>query len=69
MPEREMLAANLKEARKALDMDQFEFACEIGISKEEVSLLELEKTDPKLSTLQKIAAYLGKAPYELIKYD
>lgn len=34
-------------------------ACDTGLSIEEISLIERGKTDPKLSTLQKLAAYMG----------
>ena len=44
-------------------------ASEMGLSTEEISLLERGKTDPKLSTLQKIAAHMGITVSELLKID
>ena len=67
MPECEALAKRLKEIRKEMELSQMEFAAECGISTEILSLIEREKTDPKLSTLQKISAYVGCEVSELIK--
>lgn len=69
MPECKALSENLKNIRKELQLNQFEFASECGISKEELSLLEREKTDPKLSTIQKIAAYVGCETKELLTIE
>ena len=69
MPEMTVLAKRIKEARRSHNMDQFEFSAEIGISREEISLLELEKTDPKLSTLQKITAYMGITVSQLLEIE
>ena len=43
-----------------------DFAANCGISVEELSLLERNRADPKLSTLQKIAAYIGEPVAYLI---
>lgn len=59
MPETDALAKRVKAYRKELSKTQFDLADEIGISIEELSLIERGKTDPKLSTLQKIAAHMG----------
>ncbi len=59
MPETEALAHNVKQIRKELNISQIDFAADCGISTEILSLIEREKTDPKLSTIQKIAAYVG----------
>ena len=67
MPELEALARNLKLIRKVKKMNQENFAFECGISIETLSLLECEKVDPKLSTIQKIAAYVGCETPELLK--
>jgi transcriptional regulator with XRE-family HTH domain len=67
MPECEALAYNLRRIRKKLHMNQFEFAAECGICIETLSTLECEKGDPKLSTLQKIAAYADCEVAELIE--
>lgn len=59
MPEVEALAHNLKYIRKkVLKLSQEDFAAYCGISTETLSILECEKGDPRLSTIQKIAAYL-----------
>ena len=39
---------------------QMEFAAHCGISTEALSLLEREQSDPKLSTIQKVAAYADR---------
>lgn len=67
MPECEALAKNVKEIRKSMNLSQIEFAAECGISTEILSLIERRKTDPKLSTIQKIAAYTGFSVYELLE--
>lgn len=69
MPESEILAKNLKNIRKKMKKSQIDFAAECGISKEIVSLLERQKTDPKLSTIQKIAAYTDYSVAELLTKD
>ena len=66
MPECIILSENLKRIRKIMDISQIEFAAECGISTETLSLLEREQTDPKLSTIQKIAAYVGCEVTELL---
>ena len=67
MPELEALSHNLKKIRKAMNISQIDFAADCGISTEVLSLLEREKTDPRLSTLQKIAAYVDCDVSELLK--
>lgn len=59
MPETDALAKRMKAYRSRLGKSQFDMACEIGISIEEISLIERKRTDPKLSTLQMISAYMG----------
>lgn len=59
MPENKALSENLKALRRMKNISQIEFAEECGISTEILSLIERGKTDPKLSTIQKIAAYAG----------
>ncbi len=66
MPENKILAENLKKIRKDMKKSQIEFAAECGISTEILSLIEREKTDPKLSTLKKIAAYTDHTVAELV---
>lgn len=69
MPEVDALARRLKRFRRAQDKTQFEMSAEIGISEEELSLLERGKTDPKLSTIQMIASYLGLTVSELLRVE
>lgn len=66
MPECIILSKKLKMIRDHMNMSQIEFAAECGISTETLSLLEREQTDPKLSTIQKIASYLGCTITELL---
>ncbi len=42
---------------------------EIGICEEELSLLERGRTDPKLSTIQLIASYMGVTVSELLSTE
>ena len=69
MSEIEILSFNHKKIRKELDESQIDFAANCGISVEELSLLERGRSDPKMSTLQKIAAYTGKTVSELLTED
>ena len=66
MPEFEALALNVKRIRKEMKLSQLEFALECGLSMEIISMIECQKTDPKLSTIQKIAAFTGYTPSELL---
>ena len=53
-----------------MGLTQAEFAAMVGISEEEVSLIEREKlTDIKLSTLQKVAAMTGLTVSELLSVE
>ena len=45
---------------------QIEFAAHCGISTEALSLLEREQSDPKLSTIQKVAAYTDYTVADLL---
>ena len=69
MSEVEILSFNIKKIRKEFCESQFDFAANCGISVEELSLLERGRSDPKMSTLQKIAAYIGKTVSELLTED
>ena len=66
MPEISALSNNLKEIRRITGLSQGEFAFRCGISIEILSLLERGKTDPKLSTLSRIASYVGCSVSELL---
>ena len=63
----EVLSYNLKKIRKLRHQSQIDFAAECGISTETLSLLERQKGDPKLSTIQKIALYIDCDPADLIR--
>ena len=54
-----VIAKRLKSFRESARQSQFEASREIGISLEELGKLERGGTDPRLSTLCKIASYLG----------
>lgn len=69
MPERVALAKHLKKYRKKHKETQMEFAYNIGISVEELSLLERQLGNPNLNTLQKIAAYTGDTVSELLQVE
>lgn len=69
MPEMDVLAKRVKAYRKDRAINQPEMAWEMGLSTEEVSLIERGKTDPKLSTLQKIAAHMGITVSTLLDAD
>ncbi len=66
MPETVILSNNIKRFRKEMQQSQMDFAADCGISTEILSLIERVKTDPKLSTMQKIAAYKGITVAELL---
>lgn len=69
MPEVRELAKRVKAYRKYLHKSQFELADEIGISLDELSLIEREKANPSLETLQKISAHMGITVSELVKVE
>ncbi len=67
MPEVKTLAEKSKQLRKEMNESQIEFAYHCGICTETLSLIEREKADPRLSTVQKIAAYTNKTVAELLE--
>ena len=69
MPERDALAKRIKAYRRIRQETQFDFSEATGLSVEEISLLEREETDPKLSTLQNLAAYMGITVSELLEIE
>lgn len=69
MPEIDALARQLKRYRRIKSKTQFELSVEIGISEEELSLLERGKTDPKLSTIQLIASCMGITVSDLLQTE
>ena len=70
MPELKIFAVRMKKIRTKMGLTQAEFAAMVGISEEEVSLIERKKlTDMKLSTLQKVAAMTGLTVPELLSVE
>ena len=69
MPERVALARNLKKIRKEKHESQMVFAARCDISTEALSLPERERSDLKLSTIQKVAAYTGYTVSELLNVE
>lgn len=70
MPELTIFAVRMKKIRTKMGLTQAEFAAMVGISEEEVSLIEREKlSDVKLSTLQKVAAMTGLTVSELLSLE
>ena len=69
MPECKVLAERTKIIRKVMDENQMDFSYHCGICVETLSLIEREKADPRLSTLQKIAAYSNITVSELLSVD
>ena len=66
MPEYDYLSRNVKRMRKEMKESQIEFAANCGISTEALSQIERKITDPRLSTMQKQAAYTGVTVSELL---
>ena len=69
MPEISVLSKRVKAYRESLGATQFELSGEIGISIEELSLIERAEANPRLSTIQKIAAHMGITVSALLKID
>lgn len=69
IPEISALAKRVKAYRTSLEKTQFELSNEIGISNEELSLIEREEASPRLDTLQKIAAHMGITVSDLLKVE
>lgn len=66
MPETTALAIYTVSARRERKENQFEFASNCGISKDTLSLIERCEANPRLDTIQKIAAYTGKTVAEIL---
>lgn len=69
MPETMTLAMRVKQYRKSQAKSQLDMAFEMGISVEEISRIERGMTDPRLSTLQKIAAHMGITVSDLLELE
>jgi XRE family transcriptional regulator, fatty acid utilization regulator len=62
------LGANLREARERLGLTQEQVSDRSGVQPGEVSRIERGKRDPKVSTLEKLAAALEVEPAELLRH-
>lgn len=60
------LGKNLRAARKKLELTQEEVSERSGVQAGEVSRIEQGKRDPKVSTLEKLAAAVEVAPGRLL---
>jgi transcriptional regulator with XRE-family HTH domain len=60
------LGKNLREARKRLGLTQEDVAERSGVQAGEVSRIEAGKRDPKVSTLEKLAAAVELPPGRLL---
>jgi transcriptional regulator with XRE-family HTH domain len=60
------LGANLRAARKKLDLTQEQVAERSGVQAGEVSRIERGKRDPQISTLEKLAAAVEVPPGRLL---
>lgn len=66
MPEIKNLAQNISKIRKELKETQADFAANCGLGTGTLNMIENQKSDPKLSSIQKIAAYTGQTVPELL---
>ena len=69
MPENGYLATNTKNLRKKMRETQADFASHCGIGTGTLNAIERELSDPKLSSIQKIAAYVDKTVPELLSKE
>lgn len=69
MPEVEFLSNNLKRIRKELKETQADFAAHCGLGTGTYNAIENKRSDPKLSSIQKIAAYTAKTVPELLSKE
>jgi transcriptional regulator with XRE-family HTH domain len=60
------LAKNLRRLRQEKNLSQEEFAHEAGIHRTYISDLERGTRNPTITIVEKIAAYLGVLPGELL---
>lgn len=61
------LGDNLREARERLGLTQEQISDRSGVQAGEVSRIERGKRDPKVSTLEKLAAAVEVEPAELLR--
>ena len=67
LPEIKALSENILRIRHQMGESQIEFAENCGISIFTISKIEYGTGNPRLETLQRIAAYTGKTVYNLLK--
>jgi transcriptional regulator with XRE-family HTH domain len=67
MPGVGMLGANLREARKKLDLSQEQVAERSGVHATEVSRIEAGKRDPQVSTVERLAKAVEVPPGRLLE--
>ncbi|MDO4437778.1 MAG: helix-turn-helix transcriptional regulator [Coriobacteriaceae bacterium] len=63
----ETLGRNIRAERRNLGLSKVEFCLQVGISRVLLDLIEENRSNFKLATLEQIAAALGKEPWELLK--
>ncbi len=66
MPELKILSQNVLKIRHELGESQSDFASGCGISTESLSKIERGEANPRLTTLQNIAAYTNHTVAELV---
>lgn len=66
--EREILANKLKKFRAQENINQFDFAEDCGISREALSLIEREKENVTIDTIQLLAARMGVTVSDLFNH-
>ncbi len=69
MPEKTTLAEFTLKDRQERKESQFTYACNCGISKEFLSLIERGKANPSLEMIQNIAAYAGVTVSEMLNVN
>ena len=67
--ERELLAIKLKRFRAQENINQFDFAEDCGISREALSLIEREKENVTIDTIQLLAARMGITVSDLFNHN
>ncbi len=60
------LGANLRQARKKLDLSQEQVAERSGVHATEVSRIEAGKRDPRVSTVERLAKAVELRPGQLL---
>lgn len=69
MPELKILANNIAKIRKDMKETQEEFAAHCDLGTGTLNLMENQRTDPRLSSIQKVAAYIGCTVPELLSKE